>query len=134
MIESYGKVVALDGSEYVYTDFKDSRKEAVALAAARDQAILAVREQRKGRPLTTRESLAPATPEEIPPSKPSADARKPASSDAVIVPPFPFTAPARELTPGEESAKKSFGEMHLAAARAQLAKNAQRATDTPPSS
>ena len=134
MIEHYGKVVALDGSEYLYTDFKDSRKEAVAKAEARDQAILAVREQQKGRPLTIRESLAPATPEEMPPSKPIADARKPASSDAVIMPPFPFSAPARELTPGEESAKKSFGEMHLAAARAQLAKNAQRATDTPPSS
>ena len=39
MIESYGKFVALDGSEYVYTDFKDSRKEAVAKAEARDQAI-----------------------------------------------------------------------------------------------
>ncbi len=38
MIEHYGKVVALDGSEYVYTDFKDSRKKAVALAEARDQA------------------------------------------------------------------------------------------------
>ena len=87
-----------------------------------------------GRALTTRELLAPATPEEIPPNKPGADARKPASSDAVISPPFPFTAPARELTPGEEAAKKELGEMHLAAARPQLAKNAQRATDTPPSS
>ena len=132
MIEHYGKVVALDGSEYVYTDFKDSRKKAVAEAEARDQAILAVREQRKGRPLTTRESLAPAKQEEIPPSKSNADARKPASSDALITPPFPFSAPA-ELTPAEESAKKLFGEMHLAAARAQLAKNAQRATNTPPS-
>ena len=114
--------MALDGSEYRYSDFKDGRKEAVAKAEARDQAILAVRRQQKGRPLTIRESLAPATPEEMPPSKPIADAGKPASSDAVIVPPFPFSAPARELTPGEESAKKSFGEMHLAAARAQLAK------------
>ena len=134
MIESYGKFVALDGTVYAYTDFKASRKAASALAAARDQGILAVREQNKGRALTTRESLAPATPEEMPPSKSNADARKPASNDAVIVPPFPFSAPARELTPGEESAKKSFGEMHLAAARAQQAKNAQRATDTPPSS
>ncbi len=134
MIETFGKFTALDGTVYAYTDFKDGRKEASALATARDQAILFVRAQKKGGPLTTRESLAPATPEETPPSKPIADGRKPASSDAVIVPPFPFSAPARELTPGEESAKKSFGEMHLAAARAQLAKNAQRATDTPPSS
>jgi hypothetical protein len=133
VIETFGKFTALDGTVYAYTDFKDSRKAAAALAAGRDQAILEVREQKKGWALTTREALAPATPEETPPSKPSADARKPASSDAVIVPPFPFSAPARELTPGEESAKKSFGEMHLAAARAQLAKNAQRATDTPPS-
>ena len=134
MIETFGKFTALDGTVYAYTDFKDGRKEASALAAARDQAILDVREQKKGRALTTRESLAPATPEEMPPSKPSADARKPASSDAIISPPFAFSAPARELTPGEEAAKKSFGEMHLAAVRAQLAKNAQRATDTPPSS
>jgi hypothetical protein len=133
MIERYGKFVALDGSEYAYTDFKDSRKEASALAAARDQAILKVREQKKGAPLSIRESLAPATPEEMPPTKPIADAGKPASNDAVFTPPLPFTAPARELTPGEESAKKSFGEMHLAAARAQLAKNAQRATEAPPS-
>ncbi len=133
MIESYGKFVALDGSEYVYTDFKDSRKEAVAKAEARDQAILALREQKKGRPLTTRESLAPATPEETPPSAPSRDTKKPASNDALISPPFPFTAPARELTPGEESAKKTFQEMHLAGVRAQLAKNAQRPTDAPPS-
>ena len=133
MIEHYGRIVALDGSEYHYGDFKESRQEAVAKATARDQAILAVRAQKKGRALTAREALAPATPEETPPSKPIADARKPASSDALISPPFAFSAPARELTPGEESAKKSFGEMHLAAARAQLAKNAQRATDTPPS-
>ena len=61
----------------------------MAKATARDQAILAVRTQKKGRALTTREALAPATPEETPLSKPSADAGKPASSDAVIVPPFP---------------------------------------------
>ena len=47
MIEHYGKITALDGSEYVYTDFKDSRKEAVAKAKARDEAILAVREQQR---------------------------------------------------------------------------------------
>ena len=39
MIEHYGKIVALDGSEYHYGDFKESRQEAVALATARDQAI-----------------------------------------------------------------------------------------------
>ena len=133
MIETFGKFTALDGTVYAYTDFKDSRKAAAALAAGRDQAILEVREQKMGRALTTRESLAPATPEETPPSKPSGNTRKPASNDAVFTPPLSFSAPARELTPGEESAKKSFGEMHLAAARAQLAKNAQRATDTPPS-
>ena len=53
------QIRGLDGSEFVYTDFKDSRKEAVAKAEARDQAILAVREQQKGRPLTIRESLEP---------------------------------------------------------------------------
>jgi hypothetical protein len=115
MIESYGKVTALDGSEYVYTDFKDSRKEAVA----RDQAILAVREQQKGRPLTIRERLEPATQEEMPPSKPAADAAKPSPTGAGIKLPYPLTAPARALTPGEESAKKMFMEAHVAAARAQ---------------
>jgi hypothetical protein len=133
MLETYGKFTALDGTEFHYSDFRASRKEAADKAEAHDKRILAARENQKGRPLTTRESLAPATPEETPPSKPSADIRKPASSDAVIAPPFPFTAPAKELTPGEESAKKMFAEMHLAAARAQLAKNAQRAMDAPPS-
>ena len=128
MRETYGKFTALDGTEFHYSDFKESRREAAANAAARDQGILEVRTQKKGRALTTRESLAPATPEEMPPGKPNADTRKPASS-AVISPPIPFSAPARELTPGEESAKKSFGEMHLAAIRAELAKNAQRTTD-----
>ena len=101
---------------------------------ARDQAILAVREQKKGRPLTTRESLAPATPEETPPSKPAGDTAKPSPSEAGFTLPYPLSAPARELTAAEESAKKTFQEMLLAGARAQQAKNAQRATDTPPSS
>jgi hypothetical protein len=126
MIETYGKITTLDGKEFPYTDFKDSRKEASALATERDQAILAVREQKKGRPLTIRESLEPATQEEIPPSKPAADAAKPSSNDAAIKLPYPLSTPARELTPAEESAKKAFQEMHLAAVRAQQAKKAQQ--------
>jgi len=126
MIESYGKITALDGSEYVYTDFKDGRKEAAAKAEASDQAILAVREQQKGRPLTIRESWEPAKQEELPPSKPTADAAKPSPGEAVFTTPYPFSVPARELTPAEESAKKAFEEMHLAAVRAQLAKKAQQ--------
>ena len=122
MIERYGKFVALDGSEYVYTDFKDSRKQALALAAARDQAILKVREQKMGRPLTIRESLEAATQEEIPPNKSVADAAKPSPSEAGFTLPYPLTAPARELTAAEESAKKTFQEMLLAGARAQQAK------------
>lgn len=124
MIESYGRITALDGSEYHYGDFKESRKDAVAQAEARDQAILAVREQRKGRPLTIRERLEPATQEEIPPSKPAADAAKPSSNDVGIKLPYPLSTPARALTPAEESAKKAFEEMHLAAVRAQQAKKA----------
>ena len=107
MIETFGKFTALDGTVYAYTDFKDGRKEASALAAARDQAILEVREQKKGRALTTRESLAPATPEEMPSSKPSADARKPASSDTVISPPFPFSASPR-TDAGRGSGEEEF--------------------------
>ena len=124
MIEHYGKITALDGSEYVYTDFKDSRKEAVAKAKARDDAILAVREQQRGRPLSIRERLEPAKPEEIPPSKPAADAAKPSPREAGFTLPYPLSAPARELTPAEESAKKAFQEMHLAAVRAQQSKKA----------
>ena len=124
MIETYGKIVALDGSEYTYTDFKDSRKAAAALAAARDQALLKVREQKMGRPLSIRESLAPATPEEIPPSKPAADTAKPSPSEAGIKLPYPLSAPARALTPGEESAKNAFQEMFLEGVRAQQAKKA----------
>ena len=94
MRETYGKFTALDGTEFHYSDFKESRREAAANAAARDQGILEVRTQKKGRALTTRESLAPATPEEMPPGKPNADTRKPASS-AVISPPIPFSASPR---------------------------------------
>ena len=46
MLETYGKFTALDGTEFHYSDFKESRKEASALAAARDQAILEVRQQK----------------------------------------------------------------------------------------
>ena len=126
MIESYGKIIALDGSQFHYTDFKDSRKEAVAKAKARDEAILAVREKQKGRPLTLRERMEPAKQEELPPSKPTADAARPSPGEAGIKLPYPLTAPARALTPAEESAKKAFEEMHLAGVRAQQAKKAQQ--------
>ena len=124
MIETYGTIKTLDGKEFPYTDFKDSRREASALAAARDQAILKVREQKMGRPLTIRERLEPATQEEMPPSKPAADAAKPSPSEAGIKLPYPLSTPARALTPGEESAKKAFQEMFLEGARAQQAKKA----------
>ena len=91
MIETYGKFTALDGTEFVYTNFKESRKEAAAKAEERDQAILAVREKQKGRPLTIREVLEPAAREETPPSKP---ATKPPATDAGIKLPYPLTAPA----------------------------------------
>jgi hypothetical protein len=122
MIEHYGRIVALDGSEYHYGDFKESRQEAVAKATARDQAILAVRAQKKGRPLTVRESLEAATQEEMPPSKSAGDTAKPSPSEAGFTLPYPLSAPARELTAAEESAKKTFQEMLLAGARAQQAK------------
>ena len=122
MIERYGRIVALDGSEYHYGDFKEGRKGAVAKATARDQAILAVRAQKKGRPLTVRESLEAATQEEIPPSKPAGDTAKPSPSEAGFTLPYPLSAPARKLTAAEESAKKTFQEMLLAGARAEQAK------------
>ena len=74
MIEKYGKFVALDGSEFPYGDFHSSRKEAAAKAETHDKAIIATREKQKGRPLTIRESLEPATPQETPPSEPIAAA------------------------------------------------------------
>ena len=124
MIETYGTIKTLDGKEFPYTDFKDSRREAVALAEARDQAILAVRDRQKGRPLTIRERLEPATQEEMTPSKTAADTAKPSPSEAGIKLPYPLSAPARALTPGEESAKNAFQEMFLEGARAQQAKKA----------
>jgi hypothetical protein len=75
-----------------------------------------------GRALTTRESLEAATQEEMPPSKSAADAAKPSPSEAGFTLPYPLSAPARELTAAEESAKKTFQEMLLAGARAQQAK------------
>ena len=39
---------------------------------------------------------------------------------------LPLTAPARPLTPGEESAKQTFLEMHLAAARTSKQRRAER--------
>ena len=127
MIETFGKFTALDGTVYAYSDFRESRKEAAAKAESRDKRILAVREQQKGRPLTLRERLAPVTREETP-RESIADAvtkkeTPPASEGNVL--PFPLTAPAKPLTPGEEAAKKSFAEMHLAAALAQQAKKTQ---------
>ena len=62
------------------------------------------------------------------PSEPIADAgtkkETPAAEAAGIKLPYPLTAFARPLTPGEESAKRTFMEMHLAAARAEQAKEA----------
>jgi len=127
MIETFGRFTALDGTVYAYSDFRESRKEAAAKAEAHDKRILAAREKQKGRPLTIRELLEPATQEETPPSEPIRDAgTKPPPNDAAIKLPYPLTVPARELTPGEESAKKMFMEMHLAAVRAQQAKKAQQ--------
>ena len=130
MIETYGKITTLDGKEFPYTDFRESRKEALAKAESRDKRILAVREQQKGRPLTLRERLAPVPREETP-RESIADAvtkkETPPASECIVVP-FPLTATAKPLTPGEEAAKKSFAEMHLTAALAQQAKK------TPPPS
>ncbi len=134
MIEKYGYYVAVDGTKYPYTDFKEGRREAASQAKARDMAVNAAQQKELGRPLTTRESLAPAAPGETPPSKPAGDTAKPSPSEAGFTLPYPLSAPARELTAAEESAKKTFQEMLLSGARAQQAKNAQRATDTPPSS
>jgi len=133
MIEKYGKFVALDGSEFPYGDFHASRKEAAAKAEAHDKAIIATREKQKGRPLTIRESLEPATQQETLPSEPIAAGAKsetPAAEWAGIKLPFPLTAPAKPLTPGEESAKRTFMEMHLAAARAQQSQNSQPRPDS----
>ena len=124
MIETYGKFTALDGTEFHYSDFRASRKEAAAKAEARDQAILAAREKQKGRPLTIRETLEPVRQTETPPSKPI-DAR-PSPSNVGIKLPYPLTAPARPLTPAEEAGKKAFQEMHLAAIRAEEAKKARQ--------
>ena len=134
MIEKYGKFVALDGSEFPYGDFHASRKEAAAKAEAHDKAIIATREKQKGRPLTIRESLEPATPQETPPSEPIAAAgtkkETPAAETAGIKLPYPLTVAAKPLTPGEESAKRTFMEMHLAAARAQQSQNSQPRPDS----
>jgi hypothetical protein len=128
MIETYGKITTLDGKEFPYTDFRESRKEALAKAEARDRTILAARENHLGRPLTIRERLAPVTCEEAPTREPIADAvtkkETPPASECIVLP-FPLTATAKPLTPGEEAAKKSFAEMHLAAALAQQAKKTQ---------
>ena len=64
MIEKYGKFTALDGTEFPYTDYRASRKEAAAKAEAHDRRILATREKQKGQPLTIRESLEPASQQE----------------------------------------------------------------------
>ena len=133
MIEKYGKFTALDGTEFPYTDFRASRKEAAAKAEAHDRRILAVREKQKGQPLTIRESLEPATQQEAQPSDPGEKQEKPPAETAGIKLPYPLSAPAKPLTPGEESAKQTFMEMHLAAARAQQAKEGQQAKDSPSS-
>ena len=137
MIEKYGKFTALDGTEFPYTDFRASRKEAAAKAEAHDRRILATREKQKGQPLTIRESLEPALQQKTRPSEPIADAgaktKPPAVETAGIKLP-PLSAPARALTPGEESAKQTFTEMHLAAAPAQQTKEVQQAGDSQSSS
>ena len=134
MIERYGTFMALDGTEFPYTDFRASRREAAAKADEHDKTIIATREKQKGRPLTIRESLEPATQQETLPSGPIADAgtkkETPAAEAAGIKLPYPLTAPARPLTPGEESAKRTFMEMHLAAARAEQAKDSQPNPDS----
>jgi len=130
MIEKYGMFVALDGSEFPYGDFHASRKEAAAKAEAHDRRILATREKQKGQPLTIRESLEPAARQETLPSEPSTKQEKPAAETGGIKLPFPLTAPAKPLTPGEESAKRTFMEMHLAAARAQQVQNSQPRPDS----
>ena len=130
MIEKYGKFTALDGTEFPYTDFRASRKEAAAKAEAHDGRILATREKQKGQPLTIRESLELAVQQETLPSEPSAKQEKPPAETAGIKLPYPLSAPAKRLTPGEESAKRTFMEMHLAAARAQQAQNSQPRPDS----
>ena len=134
MIEKYGKFVALDGTEFPYGDFRAGRKEAAAKAETHDKRILAAREKEKGQPLTIRESLEPAIRQEKLPSEPSTKKEVPAAEPAGIKLPYPLTAPAKPLTPGEESAKQTFMEMHLAAAHAQQAKEGQQAKDSPSSS
>jgi hypothetical protein len=137
MIEKYGKFTAMDGTEFPYTDFRASRKEAATKAEAHDSRILAAREKQNGQPLTIRESLEPDSQQKTRRSEPIADAgaktETPAAETAGIKLP-PLSAPARSLTPGEQSAKQTFMEMHLAAARAQQAKEAQQAKDSPSSS
>jgi len=133
MIEKYGKFTALDGTEFPYTDFRASRKEAAAKAEAHDRRIRTAREKQKGQPLTIRESLEPAAQQEAQPSDPGAKQDQPPAETAGIKLPYPLSAPAKPLTPGEESAKQTFMEMHLAAARAQQAKEGQQAKDSPSS-
>ncbi len=128
MIETYGKSTALDGTEFRFTDMRESRRDAAAKAESHDNSIIAAREQQLGRPLTVREQLAPTTREETPPPRePAAEGRKEDSPKRECIKlPYPLTAPARKLTPEEESAKQMFQETFLAAALAQHAKKAQQ--------
>ena len=87
-----------------------------------------MREKQKGQPLTIRESLEPAANRKQPASqcRRRREAGNTAAETAGIKLPYPLTAPAKPLTPGEESAKQTFMEMHLAAARAEQARRASR--------
>ena len=58
-MRTYGKFTALDGNEFHYSDFKESRREAAANAAVRDQGILEVRAAEWVRHLTTPRVVGP---------------------------------------------------------------------------
>ena len=125
MIEKYGKFTALDGTEFPYTDFAQPQGGGSQGRGAR-QADSRRAGKAKGPAVDDPRVIGAGRAQETQPSEPSAKPEKPPAETAGIKLPYPFSAPAKPLTPGEESAKKTFMEMHLAAARASKQRRASR--------
>ncbi len=133
MIEKYGKFVALDGTEFPYGDFHSGRKEAAAKAKAHDKADYHRAGETKG-PTVDDPRIVGArhtTGNSCRANPPRGRKEAPAAKTAGIKLPYPLTLPAKPLTPGEESAKQTFMEMHLAAARAQASAGTRNHVLTP---
>ena len=106
MIEKSGKFTALDGTEFPYTDFRESQGGG-GRAKAHDRRILATREKQKGQPLTIRESLEPAAQRKHSPATP-AEAGKTTSRDARNQTPLSLSRPCRAA-----DARRRIGETDI---------------------